>query len=201
MKKEQLLEKGISEEVAKEILKINGDDIENAKLPLTEKLTKAESERDGLQKQLDAAGEALKRFEGIDPANMKDELKKAQDALAEAQAKHAADIAARDSRAETERFLADKRFINDITRAHFVTQIETSLADPANKGKNRQDLFDALSKGEDGKDKPGIFAEESPNKLLNLPPSGPVAPGATDTVAAKVARRYAAAKAAGELTE
>lgn len=172
MKKEQLIELGIDEEIAKKVLDINGTDIENAKRPLLERATAAEGDRDSLQAQLDAANEALKGFEGIDPANMQAELAKAQQTQQELIAKHAAELAARDSRAETERFLADKKFINDITRAHFIDQTEAALADPANKGKNRQDIFNALTAGEDGKAKPGIFAEESPNQLLDLPPSG-----------------------------
>lgn len=193
MKKEQLTELGLDEETAKKVLELNGKDVEAAKRPLSENVATLTAERDGLQSQLDAANEALKGFEGIDPANLKDELAKAQAALKEAETKHTADLAARDSRAETERFLADKKFINEITRSHFINETEAALADPANKGKNRQDIFDAMTKGEDGKDKPGIFEVENPNKLV-LPPAGPADPSATGDIAAKVAQRYAAAK-------
>lgn len=137
------------------------------------------TDRDGLKTQLEAAVDSLKAFEGIDPANIQTELQNAQKALLEAEKKHTADLAKRDSRAETEKLLSSHKFINDITREHYVGAIETALDDPANKGKSRSDIFTALTQ-EDGKPKAGIFLDENPNKLPDMPPAGGGAPPSDD---------------------
>ena len=177
MKKEELIALGIDEESAKKVMEINGADIQN----VAAKLKTAESDRDGLKAQLESAQASLKTFEGIDPQNLQAEIVKAQDALKTAQETHKAELTARDSRAETDRFLAGQKFINDITRDFYAGEVEKQLSDPANRGKSRQDIFTALTKDEKGQPKPGVFAEESPNKLLDLPPSGAV-PVGTDPV-------------------
>ena len=113
MKLEQLTALGIDEEIAKKVQDINDKEIEAAKLPLTNRITALDGERDGIQTQLQSATDSLKAFEGIDPENIQAELKKATDALAAAEKTHAADIAKRDSRAETEKLLSSHKFIND----------------------------------------------------------------------------------------
>lgn len=181
MKKEQLIELGIDEETVKKVMDINGADIEAAKRLLSDKLTKAEGERDGLQAQLATANETLEGFKDIDPKELQTKLEQAQTALAEAKKTYETDIAARDSKAETEKFIAQyeadnkKQFTNEITRAHYINEIEQALVDTANKGKNRLDIFTAMTVGEDGNPKPGVFHEENPNPLLrngDLPPAG-----------------------------
>jgi len=167
MKKEQLIELGIDEEIAKKVMDLNGADIQRE----SAKIKVAEDARDALQGQFDTATDALKAFEGIDPANIKVELEKAQTALKDAKDEHAAELARRDSRTETEKLLSGHAFINDITRDFYVGEIEKALDDKVNKGKSRQDIFDALTKSEDGTQKPGIFT--NPNQVLDLPPSGP----------------------------
>ena len=170
MKKEELLALGVDEETAKKIMDMNGADIQREQA----KLKPIEDDRDGSKAQLEAAEASLKAFEGIDPQNIKAELTKAQKELQDARDAHKAELSARDSRAETDRFLSGSKFINDITREHYAGEIEKALDDPANKGKSRQEIFDALTKDEKGQAKPGVFTEEKPNKLLDLPPAGNV---------------------------
>lgn len=134
------------------------------------------SDRDGLKTQLDAAGEAMKAFDGVDPADMKAKVEEAQRALTEAQATHAAELAKLTSRSETERMLSGQKFINDITRTHYVNAVETALDAPENKGKSREDIFKALTHDAEGKPNPGIFLEENPNRLQGPPPAGGGAP-------------------------
>lgn len=177
MKKEQLMELGLGEDVAKKVLEINGADIENAKKPLMERAVAAEAERDELQACLDETGKTLRGFEGFDPQAMRQQLADTQQALQDARDTHAAELAARDSRAETERYLAGRPFVNDITRAHFAGAIEAALADPAGAGRTRQEILDALVTDGAGGVTPGIFAEENPNRLLETPPSGRVEAG------------------------
>lgn len=179
MERKFLEELGLEKTVIDKILDVNSSDIGSTKKTLSDKLKTAEDARDGLQGQLDTANEALKGFEGIDPANIQAELKKAQDALKDAEKQHSADLAKRDSRAETEKLLSSHKFINDITREHYVNAVETALDDPANKGKSRDDIFKTLTQ-EDEKAKPGIFLEENPNKMPDMPPAGEGAPASDD---------------------
>lgn len=52
--------------------------------------------------------------------------------------------------AAAEQALDGKEFINDYTRAHFVTELKKAIADPANKGKSPAKLFEAMTKDADG---------------------------------------------------
>ncbi len=70
MKKEELTAIGLSEEVADKVLVIHGKDIEKHKT----RITTLEGERDNYKTQLDTANETLKRFDGIDPDKIQEEL-------------------------------------------------------------------------------------------------------------------------------
>lgn len=84
MKTAELTALGISEEVATQILAINGKDIENAKSAQAKVISDLTSERDSFKSQFETATETLKKFEGIDPEKIQGELadyrKKAEDA-------------------------------------------------------------------------------------------------------------------------
>jgi Phage minor structural protein GP20. len=170
MKTEDLTAKGLTEEQVTFVMAEHGKDIKREQ----DKTKAAEDARGALQGQLTTATDALKAFEGIDPANIKVELEKAQTALKDAESEHAAELARRDSRAETEKLLSGHAFINDITRDFYVGEIEKALDDNANKGKSRQDIFDALTKGEDGNPKSDIFAENTQPKFAGASPAGTV---------------------------
>jgi len=171
MKTEDLTAKGLTEEQVTFVMAEHGKDIKREQ----DKTKAAEDARGALQGQLTTATDALKAFEGIDPANIKVELEKAQTALKDVEEKHAAELAKRDSRTETEKLLSGHAFINDITRDFYVGEIEKALDDKDNKGKSRQDIFDALTKGEDGTPKAGIFAEGTQPKFAGAAPANPLA--------------------------
>lgn len=70
MKTEELTAIGLTEEQANQVLAINGKDIEKHK----SRITALEGERDNYKSQLDTANATLKKFEGIDPAKIQDEI-------------------------------------------------------------------------------------------------------------------------------
>lgn len=70
MKTEELTAIGLTEEQATQVLAINGKDIEKHK----SRITALEGERDNYKSQLDTANTTLKKFEGIDPTKIQEEI-------------------------------------------------------------------------------------------------------------------------------
>jgi len=103
MKTAELTALGITEEVATQILAINGKDIENAKATVTtakdKEIAALTTERDGLQSQLDTAAATLKKFEGIDPEQIQTELQTYKTQAEEAEKKFTREITTRDQKA------------------------------------------------------------------------------------------------------
>lgn len=102
MKTAELTALGITEEVATQVLAINGKDIENAKATVTaakdKEIAALTTARDGLQSQLDTATTTLKKFEGIDPQQIQQEIQAYKQQAEDAQKHFSAQITARDQR-------------------------------------------------------------------------------------------------------
>lgn len=102
MKTAELTALGISEEVASKILVINGKDIENAKATVTtakdKEIATLTTARDGLQAQLDTATATLKKFEGIDPEKIQEELQTYKTKAEEAEKKYTRELTQRDQK-------------------------------------------------------------------------------------------------------
>lgn len=96
MKTAELTALGVAEEVAKQILAINGKDIEAAKAAKDKEIQALTTERDGLQTQLTTVQEALKKFDGVDPEKLQADLQAVQQQLEDANKSFAAQILARD---------------------------------------------------------------------------------------------------------
>lgn len=92
MKKDELTALGLTDEQADSVLKMAGQDIEKHK----KKITDLEGERDDLNGRLTAANETLKKFEGIDPAAIKDEVAKYKKAAEDAEQSYTKKITERD---------------------------------------------------------------------------------------------------------
>ena len=148
MKKEELLEIGLTEEQAAKVFAMNGKDVENAKSKLPDQ--KAEIER--LKADLadrDATIGNLEKAGGDAEATRKELERYKQE---EADRKKA------EKEAETDRILTEaaeqaldgKEFVNDYTRNHFVAELKKAIADPANKGKRAVKLFEEMTKDLDG---------------------------------------------------
>lgn len=96
MKTAELTALGVTEEVAKQILAINGKDIEAAKAAKDKEIQALTTERDGLQTQLTTVQDALKKFDGVDPEKLQADLKAVQQQLDDATNKFNAQILTRD---------------------------------------------------------------------------------------------------------
>ena len=87
MKTEELTALGLTDEQAKQVHALNGKDIEAAKAAKDRAIDDLKAERDGLQTRLGTAEDTLKKFEGIDPQKIQQEIQdwkqKAEDAKAE----------------------------------------------------------------------------------------------------------------------
>lgn len=98
MKTAELTALGITEEIATQILAINGKDIENAKAAKDKEIAALTTERDGLKTRLDTADAALKKFEGIDPEQIQKEIQTYKQQAEDAEKKYSAQIARRDQK-------------------------------------------------------------------------------------------------------
>lgn len=94
MKTEELTAIGLSEEQATQVLAIHGKDIEKHK----KTITTLETERDGLKGQLSTAEATLKKFEGIDPQQIQQEIQTYKKQAEDAQKDFDAKITARDQK-------------------------------------------------------------------------------------------------------
>lgn len=102
MKTAELTALGITEEVASQVLAINGKDIENAKATVTaakdKEIAALTTERDGFKSQLDTATATLKKFEGIDPEQIQQELQTYKTQAEETEKKYARELTQRDQK-------------------------------------------------------------------------------------------------------
>lgn len=177
MERKFLEDLGLEKEAVDKILDANSADIGKAKKPGEEaaaRITALEAQLSDANGTIDAMKAAAPNIEAVQN-EAKEWKAKAEQAEAAAAAKDA-ELAKLTSRSETERMLSGQKFINDITRTHYVNAIETALDAPENKGKSREDIFKALTHDAEGKPNPGIFLEENPNRLQGPPPAGGGAP-------------------------
>ena len=184
MRKEELLELGIGEEIAKTVMVINGLDIQKVRKELESAqselkttqtcLEATKKERDAHKTQLDDVSEKLKAFDGVDLSEKDATIKKLVDDLAAEKQSHETNLAKIKRTQENQEFFAslEMPFCNEETRDVYLAKLDAALDDPANVGKGRREILDTLIVGEDGKPKVNIFKQpENPNQL-NIPPVG-----------------------------
>lgn len=94
MKTEELTAIGLTEEQATQVLAMNGKDIEKHK----KQIATVEGERDNYKTQLDTANETLKKFDGIDPQKIQDEIQTYKTQAKEAEEKFTRQITQRDQK-------------------------------------------------------------------------------------------------------
>lgn len=94
MKTEELTAIGLTEEQATQVLAINGKDIEKHKT----RITALEGERDNYKTQLDTANATLKKFEGIDPTKIQEEIQTYKDQAEKAEKDYNHQITQRDQK-------------------------------------------------------------------------------------------------------
>lgn len=152
MKKEELLNIGLTEEQVSKIFAMNGLDVENAK-------KKLQSDLDDAKKQLSEAQSTITTLEAAkgDSAALQAELDKYKAAETD---RLKAEQEAADRAKLLERFNAakgDKEFSSEFTQNGVLEAFTKALADPANTGKGDAELFTSLTK-----DKEGVFKSAHP---------------------------------------
>ncbi|MFQ6962945.1 MAG: hypothetical protein ACLRR6_02105 [Oscillospiraceae bacterium] len=75
MKTEELTALGLNEDQVKQVFALNGKDVEAAKAAKDKTIADLTAERDGLKTRLDTAETTLKKFEGIDPQQIQQEIR------------------------------------------------------------------------------------------------------------------------------
>lgn len=156
MKKEELLEIGLTEEQASKVFAMNGKDVENAK-------GKLQKDVDTMKSQLAEAKETIATLEANkgDTAALQAELDKYKQA--EEQRKQEEKDAAERAKV-LERFNAakgDKEFSSEYAENGVLDAFSKAIADPANTGKGDAELFASLTH-----DKEGVFKSAHP--LVNM---------------------------------
>ena len=152
MKKEELLEIGLTEEQANKVFAMNGKDVENAK-------GKLQKDVDTMKSQLAEAKETIATLEANkgDTAALQAELDKYKQA--EEQRKQEEKDAAERAKI-LERFNAakgDKEFSSEYAEKGVLEAFSKAIVDPANTGKGDAELFASLTH-----DKEGVFKSAHP---------------------------------------
>lgn len=152
MKKEELLEIGLTEEQANKVFAMNGKDVENAK-------GKLQKDVDTMKSQLAEAKETIATLEANkgDTAALQAELDKYKQA--EEQRKQEEKDAAERAKI-LERFNAakgDKEFSSEYAEKGVLDAFSKAIVDPANTGKGDVELFASLTH-----DKEGVFKSAHP---------------------------------------
>ena len=90
MKTEELTALGLNEDQVKQVFALNGKDVEAAKAAKDKTIADLTAERDGLKTRLDTAETTLKKFEGIDPQQIQQEIQTYKTQAEDAEKKFAA---------------------------------------------------------------------------------------------------------------
>lgn len=101
MKTEELTALGLTDEQAKQVIVIHGKDIESHKQQIEDRdkrITTLEGERDNFKTRFETADAALKKFEGIDPEKIQDEIQTYKDQLDTAKKDFAKQLTQRDQK-------------------------------------------------------------------------------------------------------
>ena len=98
MKTAELTALGVSEEVAAQILAINGKDIENAKAAKDKEITTLTTERDDLKTRLATAEDTLKKFGDKTPEQIQQEIQDYQQKAADDEKDYSKKILQRDQK-------------------------------------------------------------------------------------------------------
>ena len=152
MKKEELLEIGLTEEQANKVFAMNGKDVENAK-------GKLQKDVDTMKSQLAEAKETIATLEANkgDTAALQSELDKYKQAEEERkqEEKDAAERAKILKRFNAAK--GDKEFSSEYAEKGVLDAFSKAIVDPANTGKGDAELFASLTH-----DKEGVFKSAHP---------------------------------------
>lgn len=98
MKTEELTALGLNEDQVKQVFALNGKDVEAAKTAKDKTIADLTAECDGLKTRLDTAETTLKKFEGIDPQQIQQEIQTYKTQAEDAEKKFTREITQRDQK-------------------------------------------------------------------------------------------------------
>lgn len=117
MKTEELTAIGLTDEQANQVLAMNGKDIEKHK----KQITTLEGERENFKAQLATANETLKKFEGIDPQKIQEEIRTYKNQAEEAEKDYTRKITQRDQKDWIEKKLDEYGVTSPYARRQLVS--------------------------------------------------------------------------------
>lgn len=138
---------------------------------------KLKGKHDGLEQSLADVQGKLKAFGEMTAEEWKQKVSKLEGDLANEKAARQKDAAAALLKHRVDGFLADKHFVNDITRDAIAGKLAESLGSDDAKGKAIDDLFQALVTDVDGKELPGILTADPANAARFSAQKAPGMPG------------------------
>lgn len=156
MKRSELKEMGLTDDVIDKIMAENGKDIEAVK--------KQYSDYDEVKTKLENAEKTLEGMKDYD--NVKGEIEKYKVENEKIQKEAAEKIAKMERESKIKDFTNSKDFVNDFTRDSINAAIFAELGKPENTGKGIEEIFKAVTDG-----KENIFKTAAPIPP-NVPPMG-----------------------------
>ena len=171
MKTEALQELGLTEDQIKEIMKMNGKDIEAVK----KRAETAEADRDQYKARAEAAEETLKGFDGVDVDQMKQTIEDYKKKAEQADAEYQQQIYERDFSDALKAELESVKFSSEAAKRSVMNDIKGAglkLKDGKILGLNdligqiREKDASAFAADEDGKE-PAKFTDPSKNPPAN----------------------------------
>lgn len=155
MKKDFLIDLGISEEVASKIMAENGKDIQREQNKF--------ADYEDLKKSLATSKEQLEKLHNMKPEEMEKEIFALKEQLEKNEQEANRKLAEMETVGRIKDFLSPKKFVNDFTKDAISGKIKDILSSEESKGKSLDDIYTEITK-----DLKGIEIDDSKPK----PPTG-----------------------------
>lgn len=166
MTRKELEALGLEKEAIDKIMKINGDDIENAKTKSSGDVTALTADKKALEMQLETIKQEKVELEKLSGDTEAYKIK-----VAELEKKEADRLALETKLKEDGELLAkiaesvkEKEFINEFTKNAIVGEVKTKLTDKAYVGKSINDILEEVTKDKD--------VYKNPQGATKIPPVG-----------------------------
>lgn len=179
MKKEELIALGVSEDIAKQIMAINGTDIEAAKAKtgqatekVTQELENLKSELESNKQTLEQANAQIEKFKGLDVEGIKAQAEEWKNKYSEFETKSKADKEAFETQLKQQAYefklseaTGQLNFPNELTKKAFMNELKTkNLPLEGEKILGFEDYVKEI-----GEQNPGMFVVETPSNEPKLP--------------------------------
>lgn len=138
MKKEELIELGIAEDVASKIMEMNGKDIQREQNKF--------ADYEDLKTSLADTKAQLEKLQDMKPEELQNQIATLKQQLDETQQESAKKIADMETTGKVKDYLNGKKFVNDVTREAITGKLKDALSAEDSKGKSLDDIFAGLTK-------------------------------------------------------